>query len=148
MTQSTVELKVFSLNDANTCLPLVKAIVRDIVQMANAILECRERLDFLRDGREDLCSGMYNEELDHMEVSLEGDSVELKGYIEELQALGVEVRSLIEGQIEFPSMIGGQLVYLCWKHGENQVDSYRLLNESFELRKPVSYMLSKARAID
>lgn len=138
--QTATRIRVFSLSEANACLPLLRVIVRDIVQMSNSILECRQRLDFLREGRDDFEQGMYEDELDHMEDSLESDAVQLKAYIAELHELGVEIKSLTEGQIDFPSLIGGQMVYLCWKFDEPTVDYWRELEDKFDKRQSIDLM--------
>lgn len=145
--QPSADLKIFSLNEANASLPLVRLIVRDIVRLANSILECRERLDFLRDSRCDegldvLEPSLYEDELDHIEDSLDEDSMLLKSYINELEELGIEVRSLTEGQIDFPAMIGGNLVYLCWAYGEESVDYWRELEDEFNERQHVDLMFA------
>ena len=149
MTEQTANrIRIFSLNEANTCLPLVRVIVRDIVQMSNSILECRQRLDFLRDGRDDFEQDMYEDELDHMEDSLESDAMQLKAYIAELHELGVEIKSLTEGQIDFPSLIGGQMVYLCWKYDEPTVDFWRELEDNFSRRQPIELMFRDAASLE
>ena len=146
--QTANRIRIFSLNEANACLPLLRVIVRDVVQMSNAILECRQRLDFLREGRDDFEQDMYEDELDHMEDSLESDALQLKAYIAELHELGVEIKSLTEGQIDFPSLIGGQMVYLCWKYDEPTVDYWRELEDSFNRRQPIELMFRDVASLE
>ncbi len=136
MTQES-EIKLFTTESANAALPLVRVIVRDIVSLANSIMDCRQRLVELRSGREDEESDVYDEELAHTEDMLEVDSDQLKSYIRELHELGVELKDMKKGLIDFPSMMDGRLVYLCWKYGENEVAFWHGVNDGFSGRQEI-----------
>ncbi len=52
---------------------------------------------------------------------MEKDTLRLREYVEELRALGVEPKSGTEGLVDFPALLNGRKVYLCWKLGESRV---------------------------
>jgi hypothetical protein len=61
-------------------------------------------------------------------------SQELRG----LEALGVEVKDLTIGLVDFPSLLDGKSeVYLCWKIDEKSVGHYHPLHGGFRSRKPI-----------
>ena len=136
MTTKT-EIKLFTIEQANASLPLVRAIVRDIVHLSNSILDCRQRLDELSAGREDEESDIYDEELAQTEEILEQDTDRLKSFMLELQDLGVELKSMTEGLVDFPSMMDDRLVYLCWKYGEEEVAFWHEVQDGFDGRQEV-----------
>ena len=115
------EKRFFTVEEANKSLPLVRAIVDDLAQLSREVIERRERLSVLMDGREEDERGPYREELTQIEEELEKDSRRLQEYVEELRELGVEPKNGTEGLVDFPALIDGREVYLCWKLDEPEV---------------------------
>lgn len=129
--------KVFSVEQANATLPLVRQIARDMVELARDMEDRRERLTHLMSGRDMSTGDPYDDELAEMQSNLEKDSQLLLGYFDELQKVGVELKSPTEGLIDFPSMLGGELVYLCWKFNEPEIQFWHGLNAGFSGRRPL-----------
>ena len=77
----------------------------------------------------------YSEELAQIEDELTKDSERLHEYVEELRTLGVEPKNGPEGLIDFPSLIDGRVVYLCWKLGEPEVLHWHELEAGFPGRQ-------------
>ena len=142
------DLKLFTVEEANAALPLVRLIAGDIVELTRSMIERRERLQFLKQGREEIRSDIYQDELDDVERLLEADATRLRELVEELCDLGVELKSLPEGLVDFPSIRDGRLVYLCWKYDEPEVHYWHELNAGFggrqELSPPTNEDLSEA----
>ena len=63
------------------------------------------------------------------------DAERLQDYIDELRRLGLEPKGAIEGLVDFPSIIDGKLVYLCWKLGEPEVTHWHELDAGFAGRQ-------------
>jgi hypothetical protein len=123
--------KLFTVEQANAALPLVRAITTDLVRLSRELIERRERLALLSAGRNASAKDPYTEELAQIEEELDKDSDQLRAYVEELRALGVEPKSGPEGLVDFPSMMDDRLVYLCWKLGEPEVLHWHELNAGF-----------------
>jgi hypothetical protein len=129
--------KTFTIQQANATLPLVRAIAADIVRLSRDIVDRRERLDHLNARRQADARDFYSEELSQMEEELLKDTHRLRDFAEELRQLGVELKSAPEGLIDFPSMMDGRIVYLCWKHGEPEVMYWHELDAGFAGRQPL-----------
>ena len=71
-------------------LPLVRAIVADLSELARDVAERRRRISFLLAGRNPNDHDVYHEELVQMEQEMEKDTRRLHEYREELRALGIE----------------------------------------------------------
>lgn len=115
------EPKSFTVEQANAMLPLVRAIVTDLVNLSHEVIERRRRLSFLFSGRDPTDRDVYHQELVQVEKDLERDSRRLQEYFEELRELGVEPTHGPEGIVTFPSMLKGRRVRLSWKLGEPEV---------------------------
>ena len=130
--------RLFTAQEANATLPLVRAIVQDITQLAGELVGRRERLSLLLARNRHQPQDLYGEELAQIEEVLERDSRQLREYAEELQALGVELKSALEGLVDFPAMREGRRVCLCWKLGEAEVAHWHELDAGFQGRQPLS----------
>jgi hypothetical protein len=127
--------KLFTIEEANQSLPLVRAITSDLVQLCNEVVERRQRLAMLTAGRERESGNPYSDELTAVEAELEKDAERLRGYVEELIELGVEPKSAMDGLVDFPSLMDGRVVYLCWKLGEPEVMHWHELDAGFAGRQ-------------
>jgi hypothetical protein len=62
-------------------------------------------------------------------------AVEINGTIERVKALGVEVKDLEMGLVDFRSQKDGRVVYLCWKLGEERVEWWHELDSGYAARE-------------
>ena len=129
--------KLFTIEDANACLPLVRAIVSDMVQLAGDLDERRIRLEKLTAGRDMDAPDLYGDELAQIEEELAKDAAHLEEYIDEVAELGVETSSVTEGLIGFPSKMEGQSILLCWRFDEPDVAYWREPGEGSAERRPL-----------
>ena len=130
--------KYFTIEEANNALPLVRAIVTDIVAKYREVSDRKARLDQIRDSRKDkdrARNDLYGEELVQVEEELEQEVVRLQEFIDELEALGVELKDISRGLIDFWSIMDGREVYLCWLLGEEEVGHWHELDAGFAGRQ-------------
>ncbi|MCX7605119.1 MAG: DUF2203 domain-containing protein, partial [Bryobacteraceae bacterium] len=57
--------------------------------------------------------------------------------VKALEGLGVLVKDLDIGLVDFPTLYRGQEVLLCWRYGEPDIAWWHGLEEGFRGRKPV-----------
>ena len=132
-----VHRKIFTPAEANATLPLVSAIVSDLVDLSCDLVERRQRLSLLLGGNANNPHDPYHEELVQVQKDMEKDTLRLREYAEELRALGVEPKSGTEGLVDFPALLNGRKVYLCWKLGESRVLFWHDLESGYIGRQPL-----------
>lgn len=130
--------QMFTIEKANAALPLVRAIVSDLAGLSREVVDRRRRLSVLMAGRHPDARDPYGQELAQVEQELQKDSKRLQEYVDELRQLGVEPTSGSEGVVDFPAMIEGRMVYLCWKLGEPEVCYWHEPGAGFRDRKPLA----------
>ena len=125
------EQKLFELEEARSTLPLVSRIVSDIVevtaQMKEIYLEIREVAG----------EGSDRERLDELQERLQKIADGRSEFFEELAALGIEMKDPNKGLVDFPALLDGRVVYLCWKLGEETIEHWHELATGFDNREPV-----------
>jgi len=129
--------RLFTVEEANAMLPLIRAITSDLVQQSREVLERHDRLSQLTNGRNLDSGDPYTDELVQIQETVEKEAERVKEFVDELRALGVEPKSLTEGLVDFPSMMDGRLVHLCWKLGEDEVMHWHELDAGFDGRQPL-----------
>ena len=125
--------KYFSVAEANATLPLVRSIVKDITELAASLRERHDRLTRL--GGDRGVFDAYQEELQTLKDDLERDQGRMNDYVQELHALGVELKDYYTGLIDFPAWRHGHEVYLCWRLGEPEVAHWHELDAGFAGRQ-------------
>ena len=131
--------RLFTVEEANAALSLVRAIALDMSELARELIERRDRLELLTAGRGGkVKSDLYGQELLQIQEELEKDTERLNEYGAELAELGVEPKNALEGLVDFPSMMDGRPIYLCWKLGEAEVMHWHEVEAGFAGRQSLS----------
>jgi hypothetical protein len=139
MTRKRTEKKdVFSIEQATAMLPLVSVIAADISHLSRDLIDRRRRLEYLMAGRNPNDHDVYHEELVQVQADLEQDSRNLREYLGELKALGVEPANGPEGLVDFPAILDGRKVALCWKLGEPEVNYWHEAEAGCAQRRPLT----------
>jgi hypothetical protein len=130
--------KIFTLGEAQTLLPVVEALLRR-AQGAGARAEKLEREMQLLSQRIFLSGGMHVDVSAAARRRAERDKAaqETKDTLAEIDAIGVQVKDLEQGLLDFPSMMDGKAVLLCWKLGEPTIAHWHTEEEGFAGRKPL-----------
>jgi hypothetical protein len=64
---------------------------------------------------------------------------ELQDLVDELIALGIQVKDVQSGLIDFPALRHGEDVLLCWKIGEPAVEWWHSYEDGFAGRRPIDW---------
>jgi len=117
--------RTFSVDEANALLPRVQELLELI----------RESLSFLRKASASLPPGAR---LPDVGSPLQAAALEqLRSAEQRLADLGIQLKDVETGLIDFPSVLEGQPVLLCWQEGEGRVAWYHDLASGFSGRVPL-----------
>jgi hypothetical protein len=141
--------KTFTLNEAQTLLPVVEALLRK-AQMAGA------RVGELENEMQQLCHRIFLSGGMHVDVSAaarrrgERDKAmqEAKDTLAEIDSIGVQVTDLEQGLLDFPALMDGKPVLLCWKQGEASIAHWHTEEEGFAGRKPLDSRSGKTERLN
>ncbi len=114
---------VLTVHEVNARLPLVRAVVRDIVELHGDVAARRERIR--PTSRSDAAGvrgkSMHDDEVRQVENELQRDEQRLLGYSDELLQIGGVLIDAATGTVDFPGVLGGDRVWLCWQYNEPAV---------------------------
>ena len=109
-------MKTFTIDQANRMLPLVRKIVQDIVDDYARWQKLVKALDVSA-----ASSPRDAGELDRLQRDIQTIAETIDRYVGELNELGVEIKGMDVGLVDFPGEMGGRPVCLCWRLGEPAV---------------------------
>jgi hypothetical protein len=81
--------------------------------------------------------GLPPARLAEVDAAVSRRATELARALEEIQALGVVVKDLDTGLVDFPSVRDGRDVLLCWRLGEDEVAFWHGYDDGFAGRQPI-----------
>lgn len=131
--------RFFTIDEVNQRLPLVRAIVRDAVELKADIEERRERLTTLCERRPENNSSdsPYDEEVREMSRSVADDEQRLAEFEGELLELGGYLVDSATGLVEFPVILEGNTVWSSWLPEDEEVAFWRKPADAINTRRPL-----------
>jgi hypothetical protein len=127
----------FTPEEANAALGEVRPIVEQMVELRHSHVAALERQEELEGHIRGNGGGIPPAELADTAAEVERLERELARAVDELAELGVQVKDLDEGLIDFPALRRGETVLLCWKLGEDDVAFWHTVEEGFAGRRPL-----------
>ncbi len=131
-------MRTFTLPEAQTLLPVLDSLLQR-AQAAAAVATAREHtLQALAQAI--FLSGGFRVDLaDVARIKAEHNSAvtEAKDTLEEISAIGVEVRDLQTGLLEFPFLLDDEIVMLCWLQGQKHITEWHKAETGWEERQPL-----------
>ena len=140
MTKKRPEPKLFTVEEANRLLPEVQRLLKELRGQREEVEQLEkkkavEQLAWLEpDGS---VSPRAQEEVERLEGAQQAAAHAFEKALEGLRALGGELKDLQEGLVDFFASRGDELVYLCWKEGEDRIRFWHDLQSGFAGRRPI-----------
>jgi hypothetical protein len=141
--------KTFTLSEAQTLLPVVEALLRKTQSAATQAGELEREMQQLSQ-RIFISGGMHVDISAAARRRAERDKAvqEAKDTLAEIDEIGVQVKDLEQGLLDFPSMMEGKPVLLCWKLGEPTIAHWHTEEEGFAGRKPLDPRFGKTERLN
>lgn len=122
----------YTPDKANEFLPEIK-------RRFNLIIGYRNQIVLIQNELNNISSKEYSFKLFfEKKIQLNKTITLLYKQIEEIEELGILIKSLDEGLIDFPSIRFNEEVWLCWNIEEEKIKFWHGKNEGFIGRKPLS----------
>jgi hypothetical protein len=130
--------RTFTLSEAQTLLPVLESLLRRAQESGTRAAVLEVELDQLRQ-RIFLLGGVHVDVVTMARRRAEREKAvqETKDTLAEIDAIGVQVKNLEKGLLDFPCVMDGQTILLCWKLGEKEIGYWHSVEEGFAGRKPI-----------
>ena len=137
--------RTFTLDEAQTLLPILESLLKQAIQGKKLIEEVDAELQetahrvFLNGGT--LVNVVH---LARRKAEREKAIRRIKDAVAEIDATGVQVKDLDVGLLDFPCQVEGEIILLCWKLGEEKITHWQSTSEGFAGRKPIDDRIANA----
>ena len=130
--------RFFSYEEAEEMLPQVEKLLRDIQESRKNAQEAEEVLNTARI-KMMMAGGMIPDHAALARRKIEKDLsvAACEAGLQKFADMGVLVKDLDMGLVDFPCLVDDREVYLCWKIGEPRIGFWHNVEEGFAGRKPV-----------
>jgi hypothetical protein len=138
--------RTFTLQEAQVLLPVLKSLLKQAID-AKKLIETIDA-DFQELAQRIFLSGGLLVDIGRAAARrAERDKTEqkIKDVIAEINATGVQVKDLDIGLLDFPCVVDGRVILLCWKLGEESITHWHGVDEGYAGRKPIDETISKVK---
>jgi hypothetical protein len=131
-------MKTFTLEEAQSLLPVLESLLKRAIegkksaeQVESGLTDLARRI-YISGGMRVDSSGVVKQRAE-MEAHLQ----RVRESIAEIDSIGVQVKDLEAGLLDFPCRMDDQVVLLCWRMGETAIEHWHTVESGFQGRQPV-----------
>jgi hypothetical protein len=138
--------RTFTVAEAETLLPVLESLLRSAIA-AKALIEEVDAEQQELANRIFLNGGMMVDVVKVARRKAEREKAlqRAKDAVAEIDATGVQVKDLDIGLLDFPCLVGEEVILLCWKLGEKGITHWHGVEEGFRGRKPIDERILKGQ---
>jgi len=131
-------MKTFTLEEAQSLLPVLESLLKRAIEGKQAAEEVENSLSEIS-RRIYLSGGMRVDvtEVAKLRAAMETHLQKVRESIAEIDSIGVQVKDLESGLLDFPCKLEDQVVLLCWRMGESAIEHWHTTETGFKDRQPV-----------
>ena len=128
--------KLFTREEAEALLPTVRPLLLEIQQLGREIAEHESHLHV---DQTKLMSNGHKSTTDSEALRQEVHDLNsrIRAHVNTILDMGIIVKDLAEGLVDFPALLHGREVYLCWKLGEDGIHWWHEIEAGFAGRQPL-----------
>jgi hypothetical protein len=131
-------MKTFTLEEANSLLPVVESLLERAIAAKEEAERLEKEIQLLR--QQIFLSGGMTVDIAWVarnRTETEAQVQKAKDALGEIESIGVQVKDLDTGLLDFPCRVDGDLVLLCWRRGETRIEYWHTLESGFRGRQPL-----------
>ena len=140
--------RFYDLDAANARLPELRAILAalreqraDLIRLRDQVLERQEAVEAgtgrATEGSADSEDAVSDDELRLIRLRMQGVIDQMQAGVARIDGLGIALRDIESGLIDFPALVSGRQVCLCWRLGEGDVEWWHEMTSGFSGRQPL-----------
>jgi hypothetical protein len=119
--------KHYTLDEARALLPQVRAWLKGLNDLRHELERCDKRLAPLMNPGHDVGGDLVNNWIRTL--------ARMQELLTEFQRREIQIKDLERGLLDFPAVIGGREVFLCWEQDEEDIEFWHDLDSGFAGRE-------------
>jgi len=131
-------MKTFTVDEAQSLLPVLDSLLKRAI-------EGKREAEAVEAGLNDMARAIYlsgGMRIDLAKVTAQRAEMDahlqtVRESLAEIDSIGVQVKDIESGLLDFPCRLDDQVVLLCWKIGETSIEHWHSTETGFRDRKPI-----------
>jgi len=131
-------MKTFTFDEAQSLLPVLESLMRRALEGKQAAEEVEGQLSEL--SRQIYLAGGMRVDVSKVarqRAEMEAHLQRVRETLAEIDAIGVQVKDIETGLLDFPFRLDDEVVLLCWQMGETTIEHWHTVESGFKGRQPV-----------
>ena len=128
----------FDIDSANTALEEVGPLLATLADQRAELIRLRDRALAAHASASGGGPDLERDEAQRIRLRMQGIVDQMAAAVARIDALGITLRDIERGLIDFPALASGRQVWLCWELGEERVGYWHELDTGFGSRRPLA----------
>lgn len=135
--------RFFDIDAANEALGEVGPLLATLADQRAELIRLRDRTLAASASPSGGGAGeaLDDDEVRRVRLRMQGVIDQMTAAVARIDGLGITLRDIERGLIDFPALVGGRQVWLCWALGETDVAHWHELDAGFTGRRPLIELL-------
>lgn len=127
--------RYFGIDEANERIAQVRPLLERLRADRDRVAQLQRQL---QRGRQTNGSAEHAEQLAELEDEEREIVRRMQEAVGQIDGLGITLRDIPTGLIDFPALANGRPIWLCWRLGEDDIAWWHEINTGFDKRQPLS----------
>ena len=130
--------RFYDIDEANATLGELESISTVLAEQRAELVRLRDHALARSPGTADDVEPLSDDELRTLRLRMQGLVDQMAAGVARIDQLGLSLRDIESGLVDFPALVSGRQVWLCWRRGEAQIGWWHDLDTGFSSRRPLS----------
>jgi hypothetical protein len=130
--------RFYAIDEANGVLPDVERILAALRDQREELIALRDRVVAAAPPEDEAPTPEVAERVRLLRLGMQGLIDQMQAGVARLVEMDITLRDISTGLIDFPALVSGRPIWLCWRLGEADVAHWHPHDEGFDTRRPLS----------
>ena len=130
--------RFYAIDEANAALPEVERILAALRDQREEFIALRDRVVAASPPDEETPTVGAAEKIRLLRLGMQGLIDQMQAGVARLVEMDITLRDIPTGLIDFPALVSGAPIWLCWRLGEDEVAHWHPHDEGYDTRRPLS----------
>ena len=129
--------RYYAIDEANAAVPEVERILIALRDQREELIARRDKVVELTPADDTTPTPGVAEQVRLLRLSMQGLIDQMQAGVARLVEMDITLRDIATGLIDFPALVSGRPLWLCWRLGETAVEHWHAHDEGFDSRRPL-----------
>ncbi len=129
--------RYYAIDEANAALPEVERILAALRDQRVELIALRDRVVEASPPDDETPTPGAAEKIRLLRLGMQGLIDQMQAGVARLVELDITLRDISTGLIDFPALVTGRPIWLCWRLGESDIEYWHPHDEGFDSRRPL-----------